>query len=86
MRRRSFLTMGAGAAGVVAMPRIASAAATSSRAARSAASSHDMAAPDSLRGLAERIGLRIGVAIMLFEGLLSRRQGLQAKQEGDRLP
>lgn len=28
----------------------------------------------------------IGVAIMLFEGLFSRRQGLQAKQEGDRLP
>ncbi len=28
----------------------------------------------------------IGVAIMLFEGLLARRQGLQAKQEGDRLP
>jgi signal peptidase II len=28
----------------------------------------------------------IGVAIMLFEGLLTRRQGLQAKQEGDRLP
>ena len=28
----------------------------------------------------------IGVAVMLFEGLLARRQGLQAKQEGDRLP
>jgi signal peptidase II len=28
----------------------------------------------------------IGVVIMLFEGLLARRQGLQAKQEGDRLP
>lgn len=28
----------------------------------------------------------IGVAIMLFEGLLSRRQGLQAEQESDRLP
>jgi signal peptidase II len=28
----------------------------------------------------------IGVMVMLFEGLLSRRQGLQAKQEGDRLP
>jgi signal peptidase II len=28
----------------------------------------------------------IGVAIMLFEGLLARRQGLQAKHEGDRLP
>lgn len=28
----------------------------------------------------------IGVAIMLFEGLLTRRQGLQTKQEDDRLP
>ena len=28
----------------------------------------------------------IGVLVMLFEGLLARRQGLQAKQEGDRLP
>ena len=28
----------------------------------------------------------VGVAIMLFEGLLGRRNGLQAKQEGDRLP
>jgi signal peptidase II len=28
----------------------------------------------------------IGVIVMLFEGLLARRQGLQAKQEGDRLP
>lgn len=27
-----------------------------------------------------------GVFVMLFEGLLARRQGLQAKQEGDRLP
>ena len=28
----------------------------------------------------------IGVVVMLFEGLLGRRQGLQANQEGDRLP
>jgi len=28
----------------------------------------------------------IGVLTMLFEGLLARRQGLQAKQEGDPLP
>ena len=28
----------------------------------------------------------IGVVVMLFEGLLGRRHGLQAKQEGDRLP
>jgi signal peptidase II len=28
----------------------------------------------------------IGVFVMLFEGLLARRQGLQAEQEGDRLP
>jgi signal peptidase II len=27
-----------------------------------------------------------GVFVMLFEGLLARRQGLEAKQEGDRLP
>jgi signal peptidase II len=28
----------------------------------------------------------IGVLVMLFEGLLGRRQGLEAKQEGDPLP
>jgi signal peptidase II len=28
----------------------------------------------------------IGVVVMLFEGLLGRRQGLATKQEGDRLP
>jgi signal peptidase II len=28
----------------------------------------------------------IGVAIMLIEGLFSRREGMQAKEEGDRLP
>ncbi|MFZ2006533.1 MAG: signal peptidase II [Stellaceae bacterium] len=28
----------------------------------------------------------IGVFVMLFEGLLARRQALQAEQEGDRLP
>jgi signal peptidase II len=28
----------------------------------------------------------VGVLVMLFEGLLSRRLGLQAKQEGDPLP
>ena len=28
----------------------------------------------------------IGVVVMLFEGLLGRRHGLQAKEEGDRLP
>jgi signal peptidase II len=28
----------------------------------------------------------IGVVVMLLEGLLGRRQGLQANQEGDRLP
>ena len=28
----------------------------------------------------------VGVFVMLFEGLLARRQGLEAKQEGDRLP
>jgi hypothetical protein len=26
------------------------------------------------------------VIVMLFEGFLGRRHGLQAKQEGDRLP
>jgi len=28
----------------------------------------------------------IGVVVMLVEGLLNRRQGMQVKQEGDRLP
>jgi signal peptidase II len=28
----------------------------------------------------------VGVIVMLFEGFLGRRHGLQAKQEGDRLP
>jgi signal peptidase II len=28
----------------------------------------------------------VGVVVMLFEGLVGRRHGLQAKQEGDRLP
>jgi signal peptidase II len=28
----------------------------------------------------------VGVVVMLFEGFLGRRHGLQAKQEGDRLP
>jgi endo-1,4-beta-xylanase len=64
MRRRSFLAMGAGAAGAVAMPGLASAA---TRTARSTAGSRDMADADSLRALAARIGLRIGTAIIPFD-------------------
>ena len=39
MKRRSFLTMGAGAAGLVVMPSVAAAAATTTRAARPAVGS-----------------------------------------------
>jgi endo-1,4-beta-xylanase len=67
MRRRNFLTLGAGAAGVVAMPRIVPAVATPARAARPAVGSRDMGAPGSLRELAEKIGLRIGTAVIPFD-------------------
>jgi endo-1,4-beta-xylanase len=66
MNRRSFLAMGAGAAGVVAMPRIATATAATTRAARPAGS-RNLAAPGSLRALAEKIGLRIGTAVIPFD-------------------
>jgi endo-1,4-beta-xylanase len=69
MRRRNFLAVGAGAAGVVAMPRIATAAttatATATRSARSAAS-RDVA-PASLRALAGKIGLHVGTAVIPFD-------------------
>jgi endo-1,4-beta-xylanase len=59
--------MGAGAAGLVVMPSVAAAAATRTRAARPAVGSSDLAAPDSLRALAEKIGLRIGTAVIPFD-------------------
>jgi endo-1,4-beta-xylanase len=67
MRRRSFLAMGAGAAGLVVMPQVAATAATTTRAARSAAGSPGMGAPGALRELAEKIGLRIGTAVIPFD-------------------
>jgi endo-1,4-beta-xylanase len=67
MRRRSFLAMGAGAAGLVVMPQVAATAATTTRAARSAAGSPGMGAPGALRELAEKIGLRIGTAAIPFD-------------------
>jgi endo-1,4-beta-xylanase len=71
MRRRNFLTMG-GAAGVaVAIPRIATAPATAlaatTRTARPATGSRDSGPPGALRALAEKIGLRIGTAVIPFD-------------------
>jgi endo-1,4-beta-xylanase len=66
MRRRNFLAMGAGAAGLVAMPGVAASAATATRATRAASSgAHDTSA--SLRDLADKIGLRIGTAVIPFD-------------------
>ena len=64
MRRRNFLAMGAGAAGVVAMPRLATA--NAATAAAHAAASRGQGA-DSLRALAARIGLRVGTAVIPFD-------------------
>ncbi|HUZ25012.1 MAG TPA: endo-1,4-beta-xylanase [Streptosporangiaceae bacterium] len=66
MERRSFLAMGAGAAGAVAMPGVATAA-TAARSARPASSPPDLPAPGSLRALAGKIGLRIGTAVIPFD-------------------
>jgi endo-1,4-beta-xylanase len=68
MRRRNFLAIGAGAAGVVAMPPIAAAAATTtaSGTGRSAAALADVQL-GTLRQLAERIGLHIGTAVIPFD-------------------
>jgi endo-1,4-beta-xylanase len=68
MRRRNFLAMGAGAAGVVAMPRLATATAATAATgtARSAAASSGMG-PDSLRALAAKIGLHVGTAVIPFD-------------------
>src|SRR5450759_2286253 len=68
MRRRNFLAIGAGAAGVVAMPPIAAAAATTtaSGTGRSAAALRDLQS-GTLRQLAERIGLHIGTAVIPFD-------------------
>jgi endo-1,4-beta-xylanase len=67
MRRRSFLTMGGAAGVVVAMPRIATATATTTSAARPAAGSRDFGPPGTLRALAVKIGLRIGTAVIPFD-------------------
>jgi endo-1,4-beta-xylanase len=78
MKRRSFLAMGAGAAGVVALPHIptAQAATTAARPARLTAHETPAAAAITtaaaaatgtgtpLRALAEKIGLRIGTAVI----------------------
>jgi endo-1,4-beta-xylanase len=64
MRRRNFLAMGAGAAGVVAMPRLATA--NAATAAAHAAASRGQGA-DSLRALAAKIGLRVGTAVIPFD-------------------
>ncbi|HEY7143302.1 MAG TPA: endo-1,4-beta-xylanase [Streptosporangiaceae bacterium] len=64
MRRRNFLAVGAGAAGLVAMPA-AAAASTASRAARSAAAGQQE--PGTLRGLAGKIGLHVGTAVIPFD-------------------
>jgi endo-1,4-beta-xylanase len=56
--------MGAGAAGVVAMPRLATAADASTRPAHHP---HNGAAPSSLRDLAALIGLHVGTAVIPFD-------------------
>jgi endo-1,4-beta-xylanase len=68
MRRRNFLAIGAGAAGVVAMPPIAAAAATTtaSGTGQSAAAPGDLQS-GTLRELAERIRLHIGTAVIPFD-------------------
>src|SRR5258708_15938962 len=65
MRRRSFLAMGAGA---IAIPGLATgtASAATARTALAAAGSAGVA-PDSLRALAAKIGLRIGTAVIPFD-------------------
>ena len=69
MRRRNFLAMAASAAGMAALsaPAVASAAATGSRAKQGQGRPGDAPAPTSLRGLAQQIGLRIGVAASPFD-------------------
>lgn len=64
MRRRSFLAMG-GAAGVTAaVSHIPAAQAAVSTAGQPAATSSSSGASDTLRGLAESIGLRVGAAVI----------------------
>jgi endo-1,4-beta-xylanase len=64
MKRRSFLAMG-GATGVaVAMSQIPAARAAVTEAARSAVSSASSGSSATLRGLAEKIGLRVGTAVI----------------------
>jgi endo-1,4-beta-xylanase len=74
MRRRSFLAMGAGALalpGIATTPADADTAATAPAAAdaadAAAAADASGAAANSLRALAERIGLRIGTAVIPFD-------------------
>jgi len=64
MKRRSFLAMG-GATGVaVAMSQIPAARAAVTEAAQSAVSSASSGSSATLRGLAEKIGLRVGTAVI----------------------
>lgn len=69
MRRRNFLALGAAAAGMAAMsfPTGASAAAVGTRALGSKAGATYLPGPTSLRGLAQQIGLRIGMAASPFD-------------------
>lgn len=64
MRRRSFLAMGA--AGALAVPALATPAASAATAGPAARGGGDDA-PDSLRELAARIGLRFGTAVIPFD-------------------
>jgi len=67
MRRRSFLAMSGAAGAAVAMPGIAAASAATTQAGRAAANSRHLNPPDTLRGLAELIDLRIGTAVIPFD-------------------
>ncbi len=67
MKRRGFLALGAGAAGIVAIPGVANASTTSTTKADVVAGAADQDADDSLRNLARKIGLRIGTAVIPFD-------------------
>jgi endo-1,4-beta-xylanase len=67
MRRRSFLAMGAGALALPGLATAPASAATAATAQPAAGADASGAASESLRELAEKIGLRIGTAVIPFD-------------------